>query len=142
MIKALLDTDINLDFILQRQPFFVEADEIFLRRSNGDFEAYVCDITPMNIFYIGRKEVGRQKTIQAIADLLTMAKVCAAEKNILQTALSSPITDYEDAVQHECALAENLDAIVTRNTKDFKNSSVKVYSPAEFLQFLQTLITR
>lgn len=134
MIKALLDTDVNLDFILQRQPFFVEADEIFFPCSNGDFEAYVCDITPINIFYIGRKELGRQKTIQAIADLLTIVKVCTAKKRILQNALTSLITDYEDAVQHECAVAENLDAIVTRNTKDFKNASIKVYSPSEFLQ--------
>ncbi len=139
MIKALLDTDVNLDFILQRQPFFVEADEIFLRRSDGDFEAYVCDITPVNIFYIGRKEIGRQPTIQAIADLLTMAKICTVGKAILQMALTSPVTDYEDAVQHECALAENLDAIVTRNTKDYKDASIKVYSPSEFLQFLQTV---
>ena len=138
MIKALLDTDVNLDFILERQPFFALADEIFLRCSNGDFEAYVCDITPINIFYIGRKEIGRQKTIQAIADLLTLAKICTAETSILQKALISLITDYEDAVQHECAVAENLDAIVTRNTKDYKNSSIKVYSPTEFLQFLQT----
>jgi predicted nucleic acid-binding protein len=136
MIKALLDTDVNLDFILQRQPFFAEADEIFRRCSNGDFEAYICDITPVNIFYIGRKEIGRQPTVQAVADLLKMAKICTVEKNILQTALISPITDYEDAVQHECAMAENLDAIVTRNTKDYKNASIKVYSPTEFLQIL------
>lgn len=136
MIKALLDTDVNLDFILQRQPFFADADRIFLRCSNGDFEAYVCDITPVNIFYIGRKELGRQPTVQAIADLLKLAKVCTVDKNILQTALISPITDYEDAVQHECAVAENLDAIVTRNTKHYKNSSIKVYSPDEFLRVL------
>lgn len=139
MTKALLDTDVSLDFILQRQPFFVEADEIFLRCSNGDFEAYVCNITPINIFYIGKKEIGRQPVIQAISDLLTLAKICKADSQILQTALTSPITDYEDAVQHECAVAENLDAIVTRNAKDFKNASIKIYSPVEFLQFLQTV---
>lgn len=139
MIKALLDTDVNLDFILQRQPFFARADEIFLRCSNGDFEAYVCDITPVNIFHICRKEIGKQPTIRAITDLLRMAKICTVEKNILQTSLTSPITDYEDAVQHECAVAENLDAIVTRNAKDYKNSSIKIYTPIEFLQFLQTV---
>lgn len=139
MTKALLDTDVSLDFILQRQPFFVEADEIFLRCSNGDFEAYVCNITPINIFYIGKKEIGRQPVIQAISDLLTLAKICKADSQILQTALTSPITAYEDAVQHECAVAENLDAIVTRNAKDFKNASIEIYSPVEFLQFLQTV---
>ena len=136
MIKVLLDTDVNLDFTLERQPFFAAADEIFLRCSNGDFEAYICEITPINIFYLARKEIGRQKTSQAIADLLTLAKVCTAETSVLQKALVSSITDYEDAVQHECALAENLDAIVTRNTKDYKNSSIKVYSPTEFLQII------
>jgi predicted nucleic acid-binding protein len=138
MIKILIDTDVNLDFVLQRQPFFVQADEIFLRCSNGEFEAYICDITPINIFYVGRKEIGRNKTIRAIDDLLIMTKVCAANSSVLQKALTSKITDYEDAVQHECAIAENLDAIVTRNTKDYKNSTVKVYSPSEFFQFLQT----
>ncbi len=136
MIKALIDTDVNLDFVLQRQPFFVKADEIFLRCSNGDFEAYICDISAINIFYIGRKELGRQKTLQAIADLLTMTKICTVSSSHLQAALSSTITDYEDAVQHECAVAENLDAIVTRNNKDYKNASIKVYSPSEFLQIL------
>ncbi len=136
MIKALLDTDVNLDFILQRQPFFAEADKIFFHCSNGNFEAYTCDITPINIFYIGRKEIGRQKTVQAITDLLMMVKICTSKKSILQNALTSLITDYEDAVQHECAVAENLDAIVTRNTKDYKNASIKVYSPTEFLQII------
>lgn len=139
MIKALIDTDLNLDFVLQRQPFFVEADEIFLRCSNGEFEAYICGITPINIFYVGRKEIGREKTLQAIDDLLTITKICITNSNTLRAALISPITDYEDAVQHECAIAENLDAIVTRNTKDYKNATVKIYTPDEFLQVLQNV---
>ena len=138
-MKALLDTDVNLDFVLQRQPFFIEADEIFFRCSNGDFDGYICDITAINVFYLARKQIGRQKTLQAVTDLLTMTNICTAEKSILQAALTSPITDFEDAVQHECAVAENLDAIVTRNIKDYKNSTVKVYSPDEFLNFLQTI---
>jgi len=67
---------------------------------------------------------------------VTLAKICTAETVILQKALISLITDYEDAVQHECAVAENLDAIVTRNAKDFKNAVIKIYSPTEFLQVL------
>ncbi len=138
MIKVLLDTDVNLDFALQRQPFFTEADDIFLRCSNAEFEAYICGITPINMFYVGRKEIGRRKIIQAIDDLLVLVKVCPMDSKVLQTALTSPITDYEDAVQHESAVAENLDAIVTRNAKDFKNASVQVYAPDELLQILQT----
>jgi hypothetical protein len=104
----------------------------------GNSRLISCDITPINIFYVGRKEIGREKTLQAIDDLLIMTKICMTNSDILRAALTSPITDYEDAVQHECAAQENLDAIVTRNTKDYKNATVKVYSPDEFLQILQT----
>jgi predicted nucleic acid-binding protein len=132
----LLDTDVNLDFILQRQPFYIEAKEIFLRLAKGDFEAYICGITPLNIFYIARKEYGNDKTRLEISKLLQLVNVCDVNRQTLQIALNSKITDYEDAVQNESAIAENLDAIVTRNTKDFKNSTLKIYTPSEFLQII------
>ncbi|MCU0239118.1 MAG: PIN domain-containing protein [Pyrinomonadaceae bacterium] len=133
-MKVLLDTDVNLDFILQRQPFFVEAEQVFLELIKGKFEAYICDITPLNIFYIAKKEFGNDKTRLEISKLLQLVEVCIVNRQILQNALTSTIKDYEDAVQNESAIAENLDAIVTRNTKDFANSTIKVYTPSEFLQ--------
>ncbi len=139
MTRILLDTDINLDFVLARQPFFIEAKEIFLGLAQNKFEAYIADITAINIYYFGRKEKGRDYTLKELEKLLKIVKICSVNSAILQTAVNSPIADYEDAVQHECALAENLDAIVTRNITDYKNASVKVYSPSEFLQFLQSV---
>ena len=135
-MRALLDSDVNLDFILQRQPFFVEAAEIFTRLGNGEFNAYVSAVTPINVYYFTRKAKGISGARQAVQDLLIAAKICVIDNRILQNAHNSPITDYEDAVQHECAVAENLDAIVTRNVKDYKNASIKVYSPTEFLQII------
>ena len=127
-----------MDFVLARKEFFAEAKEIFLRLAQNKFEAYIDGITAINIYYFGRKEKGRDYTLKELEKLLQVVKICPLNSVIFQAAINSPITDYEDAVQHECALAENLDAIVTRNTKDYKNSSVKVYSPAEFVQLLQT----
>ncbi len=138
-MRVLLDTDVNLDLVLQRQPFFVEAKEIFVRLTNGDFEAYICDITILNISYITRKELSDIQIRQAIAKLLQLVKISKVDTAILQKALTSPISDYEDAVQHESAIAENLDAIVTRNAKDFANATVKVYSPNEFLEVLKNM---
>lgn len=135
-MKILLDTDVVLDFVLQRQPFFAEADEIFARLANNVFNGFVSSITPINIFYIARKQFGNEQTKQAITDLLLSVKVCLVNEKIIKSALTSAIDDYEDAVQHERALAENLDAIVTRNIKDYKNSSIKIYSPTEFLQMI------
>lgn len=74
--------------------------------------------------------------MRELEKLLKLIKISPVNLSILQSAITSPITDFEDAVQHECAVAENLDAIVTRNLKDYKDSRVKVYSPSEFLQVL------
>lgn len=138
-MRILLDTDVNLDLVLQRQPFCVEAKEIFVRLTNREFEAYICDITILNISFIARKELDNTQIRRAISQLLQLVKISKIDALILQKALTSPISDYEDAVQHESAIVENLDAIVTRNTKDFANATVKVYSPSEFLEILSKL---
>lgn len=139
MMRVLLDNDVVLDFILTRQPFFAEADEIFVRLQNKEFKAYISAITPINAFYTMRKVKGKDVAFKAVEGLLKLVEVCRTNKSVLQNAFTLNFTDFEDAVQCASALAENLDAIVTRNTKDYKNSSVKIYSPGEFLQFLQTV---
>ncbi len=57
-------------------------------------------------------------------------------KVLFDTALNSPISDFEDAIQIASAINANLDAIVTRNLSDYKNSPVPVYSPSDFLALL------
>ena len=137
-MRVLLDTNVVLDFVLARQPFFVKVDENFVKLQNDEFEAFVSPITPINVFYTTRKEKDKTVAFAAIEELLKLVQITKSDNRIFQNALLLGFKDYEDAVQHECALAENLDAIVTRNTKDYKNSSIKVYTPTEFLQFLQT----
>lgn len=136
-MRVLLDTDVILDFVTQRMPHFVEAKEIFVLLTQNKFEAYFCAITPLNVAYIAQKQFGAVQTRQSISKLLQLVKISEVDAKILQNAINSPIADYEDAVQHESAVAENLDAIVTRNTKDFANATVKVYSPTEFLAILK-----
>ena len=136
-MRILLDNDVVLDFLTARQPFFTEAEEIFEYLDKGKIECFVSAITPINAFYIIRKLSGKDIALQSVKDLLKTVEICETNHQILQKATFSPITDYEDAVQHESAAAENLDAIVTRNTKDFANATVKVYSPTEFLAVLK-----
>ncbi len=135
-MRILLDNDVVLDFLTGRQPFFDEAKEIFQYLDDGKISCFISAITPVNVFYVIRKLSGKDVALQAVKDLLEAVEVCHTEIKILQTATNSAISDYEDAVQHESAITENLDAIVTRNTKDFVNSTIKVYSPKEFLEIL------
>jgi len=136
-MRVLVDTNVILDYVLERQPFHAESEEIILRIARKDFIGYVSSITPINVYYTGRKLKGKDYTVKAVRRLLRLFEVCAADKKVLQNAFLLNFNDYEDAVQHECAMAENLDAIVTRNAKDYKNASIKVYSPTEFLAALK-----
>ena len=127
-----------IDFVVKRAPFDIEALEIFRLLGRGKFIGYMTSITPVNVFYVGRKIKGAADTRRSIKRLLDVLEVCIADKILLEKSLWSSITDYEDAVQHDCAVAEGLDAVVTRNLSDYKNATLPVYSPADFLNLLNT----
>ncbi len=135
-MKILLDNDVVLDFILKRLPFNVEAKEIFDYSGRGEITIYISAITSINAFYTTRKEKGKDVAFKSVEGLLKLVEVCRTDKSVLQNAFTLDFTDFEDAVQCASAMAENLDAIVTRNVKDYKNALIKVYSPTEFLQII------
>lgn len=138
-MRVLLDNDVVLDYILKRPPSAAEAKGIFDCLAKTEFEAYVAPITFNNVFYVIRKAQSKTAAFQAVEKLIKILEVCVANKNVMQNALFSNFIDYEDAAQHACAEAENLDAIVTRNLSDYKNATIPVYSPPDFLDLLKTL---
>ena len=138
MKKILLDSDVVIDYVVKRQPFDTQALEIFRQLAQGKFIGCITSVTVINVFYIGRKIKGADDARRAIKRLLDILEILTADKDLLRNSLTSEITDYEDAVQHACAAAENLDAIVTRNLADYKKAIVPIYSPTEFLNLLKT----
>jgi predicted nucleic acid-binding protein len=136
-MRVLFDTDVVLDVIAERVPFAAAASELLDFSEQGLFEAYISAITPINIFYIARKAKSSADLRKAIGQLLRTVRVCPVDHAVLVSALTSPIADYEDAVQHASAVAVGLDAIVTRNLGDYKNATLHVYSPTGFLNQLK-----
>lgn len=132
-MRILLDTNIALDLILGRQGFVEEAEAVFLTQAQGLLSVYLSAITPGTAYYVARRTIGSAAARQAIADLLKITRVCAVDRAALQNAVSLPLADYEDAIQLACALADKLDAIVTRDPDDFKGSPIPVFSPAGLL---------
>jgi predicted nucleic acid-binding protein len=135
-MRALLDTDVVLDAVLARAPFAKEAAVLLDLCERGLFDAYVSGITPVNVSYVARKAHDSARLRQVVDRLLRLAHVCPVDHAALVRAVNSPISDYEDAVQHACAEAAGLDAIVTRNLGDYKNAALPVFSPADFLKRL------
>jgi predicted nucleic acid-binding protein len=136
-MRVLLDTDVVLDFLLAREPFAAAASALFMFHARGTFVGYVCGITPINVFYLTRKDKGGAEAKQVIGELLSLAQVCEVNQAVLNAALALPFADYEDAVQHVSAATAGLDAIVTRNVADYKNATLPIFTPTELIDRLQ-----
>lgn len=132
-MRALIDTDVILDVFLQRPPFVIAASALWAANEQGKFEAFVSAITPVNAFYFVRKKADNAAARQAVGALLRAAGICPIDADVLRAAHALAITDYEDAVQHACAVAHGMDAIITRNLGDYRRATLPVFSPADFL---------
>ena len=137
-MRVLLDTDVILDFVLERTPYVEAAAQLLELHAKERYQGFISSITPINVFYIGRKAVGAEKARLSIADLLGTLEVCSITQATLINALDSSFSDYEDAVQYLSAAAIGLDAIITRNVGDYRNSTLPVFTPDAFLQHLNS----
>lgn len=132
-MRVLLDTNVILDLFLDRSPFADAAATLWVAHEREQLNAYVAAITPINLFYIARKLKDEETARRAVIELLTGLNVCALDQAALRAALLLPFRDYEDAVQHAAASAAGLDAIITRNEKDFTAATLPVFTPSEFI---------
>ena len=133
MTRVLLDTNVVLDFLLDRAPFADAAAALWQANDEGRIEAYVSVITPVNVFYIARKLKGAATARQLVGSLLATCRVCGPDRDLLLLALALPMKDFEDAVQVVSAQAESIDALVTRDPTDYKGVDFPVISVAGLL---------
>lgn len=135
MKKYFLDTNILLDFLGNRQPFGKYALQILNKGRLKEWELWTSDNSITTSYYIIGREIGEKDARMKIGKLLNYIEIQPVGKPELQTALISRFKDFEDGVQHFCALSiENIDGFITRNQKDFKHSQIRIYSPEELFE--------
>jgi predicted nucleic acid-binding protein len=138
-VRILIDTNIVLDFLLQREPFFQESELLFQAIEAGQIIGYVTATTLTDIFYISRQHTRSiEQARQAVSETMTAMVVCPIDRSVLESAFNSGLIDFEDAVQIFGAVAQGLDAILTRDSKGFLSSPISVLSIQELLQQLGT----
>lgn len=137
-MNVLIDTNIILDYLLEREPFFKDSKALFNSIGEEKISAYVTATTLTDIYYIARKQTKSiEKAKQSIVFILGVMKICPVDRNVIEIALESGLKDFEDAVQLASAITQGLDAIVTRNAKDFTNVSLPILSVSELLQKIE-----
>lgn len=135
-MKALLDTNIILDWVLRRQPFAKSAQTLMLAHANGKFQGFIAPITLINTFYVARKQVGIEQAGQITEDLLEFFNICEINHQILRDARKLNIVDFEDATQAATALAHEIEIVITRD-KSFASAPLRTQTPTEFLMLIK-----
>jgi predicted nucleic acid-binding protein len=136
-VKVLFDTNVILDVLQNRQPHAQAATQLVARIERKEITGYVCATTITTIFYLASKAIGAETAKAQIKLMLELFEVTQVDKTVLSSAMQTGFSDFEDAVLYKAAQHSSVDCIVTRNIKDFKQSKLPVYLPAELEAILE-----
>jgi predicted nucleic acid-binding protein len=135
-MNLFLDTNVLIDLIDKREPFYNDIAVIASMAENKDFKLAASSLSFVNIVYVVSRNVEEKLILEALKKLRIICEVCNIDEIVIDKSLISNFNDFEDAVQYFSALHHKAQIILTRNKKDFKNSEIPTMTPSEFLASL------
>lgn len=138
-MNILFDTNILLDVFLERYPFFENSVHLLDLAEKRRLNGWLGATTVTTLYYLLQKELNEKRADQITKALFKIFNVSPVNRTVLETAFETDFKDYEDAVLFQSAYHSNLDGILTRNKKDFKNATLSVYTPTELISVFQKL---
>ena len=139
-MKVMFDANVVLDVLLRRQPFAEHSGQLLSRAERGDIHGFIGASVVTTIFYLARKAVGVASARRQVRAILSILHVAPVTHAVLQEAAESDMSDFEDAVVATSARHGQIDAIATRNVRDFGKAGIAVYSPASLLALLDVAV--
>ena len=134
MKHYLVDTNVVIDMLLNRE----DADAacaVFDGAERGEYVLHICALSFTTMYYSLRKILTKEQRISVLMELSAALEVTQVNRKVIDMALNSGWSDFEDAVQNFAAVADpQVSAIITRNVKDFKASSLDVIDSLDFLR--------
>jgi predicted nucleic acid-binding protein len=132
-MKVLLDTNILLDVLAQREPFYADSARVWTLAETGKIAGFVSTLSLPNLFYLLRRGKGQKparKTMSLLRDIFGLVPL---DDQIIHQAIDSDMEDFEDAIQFYSAIRAGAAILVTRNPGDFHGEGVAIQTPTEFL---------
>lgn len=133
--KILIDTNVLLDYLLTREPFYKEAKEVVRTCTEGDIKGCIAAHSISNMFYILRKDYNVEERREILTNLCIIFDIEGIDKVKLLSGLhNEDFYDFEDCLQMECAKEYGAEYIVTRNIDDYRASEIKAILPGDYLK--------
>lgn len=133
MERVFADTDICLDLLSGRQPFNSFAEQLFSLADKKEVEICVSAVSFATIDYILHAHYGVKNPRQLIAKFKTLVTTLAVKSKTIDLAIASDFDDFEDAIQYNTAIENEITVLITRNIKDYKTAQIKVITAESYL---------
>ena len=137
-MRLFVDTNLLLDVLAKREPFYAAAARIWTLSETGACESFVSAISFNNIYYIVRKAENAAIARKALRLLRDVFISVAPDRRILNQAIDSDIDDFEDAIQFFSAVHAGADYLLTRNVDDFPTGALPILTPEELFVLLDS----
>ena len=138
-MRLMIDTNIILDVLLEREPFYEPSKKTLSRCENREIHGFISASAATDIFYLVKKAFhDTEEAYKALGHILNIVKVLTVTNDDVNEAFIKHAKDFEDCLLATCAKSNKCDGIVTRNKKDFMLFGITLYSPEEILEYLDT----
>lgn len=138
-MRVLVDTNVVLDVLLDRRPFAEAATQVFALVEESRIEGFLCATTVTTVDYLLGQSLAPERARDALQRLLNLFEIAPVNRSVLEQALRSGISDFEDAVMEQAGRLVAADAITTRNVRDFEKSTVTVFDPLELISTVKAM---
>lgn len=135
-MNIVFDTNVILDVLFDRAPFSEPASQLLSLVEKGEINGFICATTVTTIHYLATKVLGKEESQEKIKDLIALLAIASVNRSVIEDALKSNFSDFEDAVIYHAANHAGAEAIVTRDPKGFRKSGLPIYNPMELLNIL------
>lgn len=135
--KVFLDTNVVLDLLGEREPFYLSAAKIATLADTGKIKIVISALTYSTVYYLLSKFEEKETVKEKIRKFKVIAETSDLTDQIIDKGLSSKFSDFEDSLQYYCAIKTDCNILITRNSKDFRESDIPVLSPDEYLSSLK-----
>jgi predicted nucleic acid-binding protein len=134
MEKIFVDTDIILDLLSSREPFYIYSANLFSAADKNEIKIFVSSLSFSNLNYILSKQYSSDQAKKRLLKFKTLVNVLSVTDKVVDLALSSDFKDFEDGLQYFTAIENNIKTLLTRNLKDYKSAEISVMTAEQFLR--------
>jgi predicted nucleic acid-binding protein len=128
-----VDSDIIIDFLVERELFFKDAKLLFSFATLDKIKLHTSTLIYANVFYILRKEFPTAVVKSKLIELSKLVQIVNTTNQSIYQSFESDFSDFEDAIQYHTALESKCTFFITRNTKDYKKAkNMRVLTAAQF----------